>query len=142
MFRRPCSHIDDPPHSLHRLRWRPCSHFFGTDPHSVHVQRWSEVPGHGKWSRVVLLEFPSLGAASAWADPDGGVAKWHAMRHAHATSRMVRLEDARPRDVAVLDHAGQGDTRGCLPGGVAALRCSGEGRPWQVLHGRGLYCTA
>ena len=45
---RPCSHIDDPPHSLHRvvlgapmplpLRWRPCSHI-DDPPHSLHRRR-------------------------------------------------------------------------------------------------------
>ena len=34
--RRPCSHIDDPPHSLHRLRRRPCSHI-APPPHALHL---------------------------------------------------------------------------------------------------------
>ena len=32
---RPCSHIDDPPHSLHLLRRWPCSHI-DDPPHSLH----------------------------------------------------------------------------------------------------------
>jgi hypothetical protein len=36
--RRPCSHICDPPHSLHRERLRPCSHICDP-PHSLHSVR-------------------------------------------------------------------------------------------------------
>ena len=45
-----------------------------------------------KWSRVVLLEFPSATAARGWADPDGPIGNWHRMRNANATSRMIIIE--------------------------------------------------
>ena len=41
---------------------------------------------------IVLLEFPSVAVARAWADPSGAVGPWHAKRCASATSRMVVLE--------------------------------------------------
>lgn len=46
-----------------------------------------------KWSQnIVLLEFPSVAVARAWADPSGAGCVWHAKRCASATSRMVVLE--------------------------------------------------
>ena len=36
---RPCSHSPLPPHSLHLFRWRPCSHI-DAPPHSLHWLRW------------------------------------------------------------------------------------------------------
>jgi uncharacterized protein (DUF1330 family) len=43
------------------------------------------------WSRVVLVEFPSLDAARRWIDDDA-MAPLHAMRNRHARSEMVILQ--------------------------------------------------
>ena len=37
--RRPCSQICGPPHCLHAIRWRPCSHM-DAPPQSLHRDLW------------------------------------------------------------------------------------------------------